>query len=145
MSATHTTTTTTAAAAATNRCLTTLLLPTRREIMIPYNIVGPQKLRRLAELVTTFPSASISVSADSQEVIDGLAFAARHAQRLRGYQTVREQSAWDGWGASTGAGPAPAGVAIGVLIELDSGSARTGAQSPREAVDLAAAVVRAGP
>ena len=104
------------------------------DVMIPYNIVGPQKLRRLAELICGYPHATICVSADSHAVVAGLAKAVRHANRLRTYQlaNLREDH--------SAAGPNRAGLSIGVLVELDSGSKRCGAQSPREAVDLAAAI-----
>ena len=61
------------------------------DVMIPYNIVGPQKLRRLAELICGYPHATICVSADSHAVVVGLAKAVRHANRLRTYQLANKR------------------------------------------------------
>ncbi len=104
------------------------------DVLIPYNIVGAQKLRRLAELMCGYPDATISVSADSHEVVVGLAKAVQHANRLRTYQLANLRE------AHSAAGPGRAGLTLGVLVELDSGSRRCGVQSPRAAADLAAAI-----
>jgi D-serine deaminase-like pyridoxal phosphate-dependent protein len=104
------------------------------DLLIPYNIVGAHKLRRLAELMCGFPDATISVSADSHEVLVGLTKAVRHANRLRTYQLANLRE------THSASGPGRAGLTIGVLVELDSGTKRCGVQTPREAVALSAAI-----
>jgi D-serine deaminase-like pyridoxal phosphate-dependent protein len=76
-----------------------------RDIFLPYNIVGRQKLDRLATLASY---CTLSVTADSAEVIDGLATRFRNEPRP-----------------------------LTVLIECDTGGGRCGAQSPQQAADLA--------
>jgi len=75
-----------------------------RDIQIPYNIVGARKTRRLAALAR---QAQLSVTVDSQAVLDGIAAAAQSAA-----------------------------VDIDVLVELVSLGQRTGT-SPADAVALA--------
>ena len=77
-------------------------------------------MRRLAELMCGYPDATISVSADSRDVVVGLARAVRHANRLRTYQLANLRE------AHSAAGPGRAGLTIGVLVELDSGTKRCG-------------------
>jgi D-serine deaminase-like pyridoxal phosphate-dependent protein len=78
------------------------------DILIPYNIVGQQKLNRLSRLARR---SSVTVSLDSLPVAEGLS----------------RKMARDG-------------AQIGVLIEVDTGAARCGVQSPDEAVSLVQAV-----
>lgn len=81
-----------------------------RDILIPYNIVGPIKLERLTRLVRR---ATITVAADSEDVARGLSDQARRD-----------------------------GVTIPILIELDTGGRRCGAQSPEDAQALARTITR---
>ena len=74
------------------------------DIQIPYNIVGARKTARLAELARR---AKLTVTVDSQLVIDGIAAAAQQA-----------------------------GVDINMLVELVSLGERTGT-SPEDALELA--------
>jgi D-serine deaminase-like pyridoxal phosphate-dependent protein len=75
------------------------------DIFLPYNILGPDKLARLAAL---HARVTMSVTADSATVIEGLA------------RTFTDPSH-----------PLP------VLVECDTGMGRCGVQSPAEALDLA--------
>jgi len=75
------------------------------DIFLPYNILGPQKLARLSALMRR---VSIRVTADSKVTVDGLAEAAKSANRE-----------------------------LTVLVEFDTGAARCGVQTPAEAVALA--------
>jgi D-serine deaminase-like pyridoxal phosphate-dependent protein len=79
------------------------------DIFIPYNIVGPRKLQRLVRLAQ---QVRLSVTADSEFVINGLSAAADAA-----------------------------GIILTVLVEFDTGAERCGVQSPREAAALAALIV----
>jgi D-serine deaminase-like pyridoxal phosphate-dependent protein len=81
------------------------------DLLIPYNIVGAAKLERLMALAR---GNTISVTADSHVVVQGLS-AAAHA----------------------------AGLHLGVLVECDTGMGRCGVQTPHEAADLARAIARA--
>ncbi len=74
------------------------------DIQIPYNIVGPRKTRRLANLARR---ADVTVTVDSQPVIEGIAQAAQAA-----------------------------GVTINALVELVSLGQRTGARA-QDALKLA--------
>ncbi len=74
-------------------------------ILIPYNIIGAAKLERLAALAQ---KVSLSVSADSAAVVEGLSAACAHQVR-----------------------PLP------VLVECDTGAGRCGVQTPAAAADLA--------
>jgi D-serine deaminase-like pyridoxal phosphate-dependent protein len=76
-----------------------------RDIFLPYNILGEAKLERLANLAREI---TISVTADSDTTVRGLAPAMRRA-----------------------------GLTLPVLVEFDSGEARCGVQSPRAAAELA--------
>ena len=76
-----------------------------RDIFLPYNILGEAKLERLAYLARR---VSISVTADSEVTVRGLAGAAQRA-----------------------------GLTLPVLVECDTGGKRCGVQSPQEAADLA--------
>ena len=76
-----------------------------RDIFLPYNIVGEAKLERLMRLAHR---ARLSVTADSEATVRGLAGAARRA-----------------------------GLRLPVLVEFDGGAARCGVQSPHEAAELA--------
>lgn len=75
------------------------------DIFIPYNIVGAAKLNRLMALAAR---ATISVTADSAVVCEGLSAAAQIA-----------------------------GLTLTVLVECDMGAERCGVQSPQQAADLA--------
>ena len=75
------------------------------DIFIPYNILGERKLERLMHLARR---ATISVTADSETTVRGLATAARGAQ-----------------------------LTLPVLVEFDSGMGRCGVQTPEEAATLA--------
>jgi D-serine deaminase-like pyridoxal phosphate-dependent protein len=75
------------------------------DLLIPYNILGQQKLDRLMALAR---QAHITVAADSDVVVHGLSEAA-HA----------------------------AGLTLGVLIEVETGSNRTGVTTAEEALHLA--------
>ena len=76
-----------------------------RDVFIPYNLVGDARLERLSALLAR---ATLSVTADSATVVEGLARAARRA-----------------------------GVPLTVLVEFESGGARCGVQTPAEAAGLA--------
>ena len=81
-----------------------------RDILIPYNIIGAQKLARLVALARTSASSvesdtRLTVAADSEYTVQGLAEVA-----------------------------AEAGVTLGVVVELDRG--RTGVGSPMAAAAL---------
>jgi D-serine deaminase-like pyridoxal phosphate-dependent protein len=75
------------------------------DIFLPYNIVGAAKLARLMALARR---VKLSVTADSEVVVRGLAAAAEAA-----------------------------GVSLPVLVEFDTGMQRCGVQSPAEAAALA--------
>jgi D-serine deaminase-like pyridoxal phosphate-dependent protein len=75
------------------------------DIFLPYNLLGAAKLDRLMRLLRR---AKISVTADSEVTVRGLADAARLADQT-----------------------------LTVLVEFDSGMARCGVQSPDEAAALA--------
>jgi D-serine deaminase-like pyridoxal phosphate-dependent protein len=75
------------------------------DIFIPYNILGEAKLERLMNLARR---VHMSVTADSDVTVRGLATAAQRA-----------------------------GVLLPVLVEFDAGMARCGVQSPEAAADLA--------
>ena len=75
------------------------------DIFIPYNIIGESKLTKLMALAKR---VTISVTADSANVINGLSGAAQRA-----------------------------GLVLPVLIECDTGAHRCGVQSPQEAAELA--------
>jgi D-serine deaminase-like pyridoxal phosphate-dependent protein len=81
-----------------------------RDIFLPYNLLGRPKLERLAGLLRR---ASMSFTADSELVVQGLAGAARQA-----------------------------GVELPVLVEFDGGMGRCGVQTPQQAADLARAIAR---
>lgn len=76
-----------------------------RDVLITYNIVGEAKLRRLKALAE---KVTLSVTADSKAVVDGLSAAFRDA-----------------------AGP------LAVLVECDTGAHRCGVASPADAEALA--------
>jgi len=76
-----------------------------RDIFIPYNIIGESKLTRLMNLAKKI---SVSVTADSTYVVEGLSRAAKQADLI-----------------------------LTVLVECDTGAHRCGVQSPRAAADLA--------
>jgi len=80
------------------------------DIFIPYNLVGPAKLKRLVALARR---VRVSVAVDSALVAEGISVAA-----------------------------ATAGVAVPLLVECDTGAARTGVQSPAEALALAQRIAR---
>lgn len=81
------------------------------DILLTYNILGAPKLARLKELAK---QCQLTVVADNQMVIDGLAEAFAGGPPLR------------------------------VLVECDSGGGRCGVQTPDEAVKLAETIDRAG-
>lgn len=76
-----------------------------RDIFLPYNLIGAAKLDRLMRLSRR---AQISVTADSDVVVRGLAAAAREAD-----------------------------TPLTVLVEFDTGGGRCGVQTPGQAADLA--------
>ena len=80
-----------------------------KDILIPFNIVGPTKVERLIRLVRR---ATLTVAVDSEETARGIA----------------EQAQAEG-------------VEVRVLLELDTGGKRCGAQSPQEAQALARTIV----
>ena len=75
------------------------------DIFLPYNILGEAKLERLMNLARR---VRMSVTADSDVIVRGLAMAAQRAA-----------------------------VTLPVLVEFDSGMARCGVQSPAAAAELA--------
>ena len=77
------------------------------DVLIPYNIVGKPKLRRLSQLIRS-NKATITVAADSAATVKGLS----------------EQAAQDG-------------CTIRVIVELDTGGGRCGVQTPPAALELA--------
>lgn len=81
------------------------------DILITYNIIGAQKLTRLQALARRI---TLSVTADSDTVIDGLSEAFQDA-------------------------PGP----LSVLVECDTGAHRCGVTSPQAAVGLAQAIDKA--
>jgi len=76
-----------------------------KDIFIPYNIIGESKLTRLMALAQR---VTVSVTADSAYVIQGLSLAAQKA-----------------------------GITLTVLIECDTGLHRCGVQTPQAAAELA--------
>ena len=80
------------------------------DIFMPYNIIGSSKHRRLTALARR---AMISVTADSDFVVDGLSSAFERESRP-----------------------------LTVLVECDTGAHRCGVQSPGEAAALAARIAR---
>jgi len=81
-----------------------------QNIFIPYNILGGAKLERLMALVR---AGQISVTADSEYTVNGLAVAAKKA-----------------------------GQQLSVLVEFDTGGARCGVQTPAQAAELAKHIQR---
>ena len=79
-------------------------------VLVPYNIVGAPKLERLTALLRR---ATVSVSIDDAELLEGLDSAA-----------------------------AAAGNELGVLVDCDTGLGRTGVATPEAAVELAAQIAR---
>src|SRR5215210_1375930 len=75
------------------------------DIFVPYNILGAAKLKRLMHLAQR---VRMSVTADSDVTVHGLATAAQRA-----------------------------GLTLPVLVEFDTGMARCGVQSPQAAAELA--------
>ena len=82
------------------------------DILIPYNIVGPRKVERLARLIGE-GGATVVVAADSETTIEGLS-----------------------------QGAAAAGCTVRVIVELDTGSGRCGVQTPAAALLLAQQIDR---
>ena len=82
------------------------------DIFLPYNLVGASKLMRLAELMS---HATIRVTADSAETVQGLNQAAKRA-----------------------------GKPLTVLVEFDCGMGRCGVQTPDEAAHLARLIHASG-
>jgi len=80
------------------------------DLLLPYNVVGGRKLEQLALLLRR---ADVSVTADDERLLPGLA----------------------------GAG-ADAGREVGVLVDCDTGLGRTGVGSPEAAAALGAAIAR---
>ena len=79
------------------------------DILVPYNIVGAEKLERLGALAAR---ATVTVSVDDEALLGGLAASARGTGEL------------------------------GVLVDCDTGLARTGVATPERAALLAGAVAR---
>jgi D-serine deaminase-like pyridoxal phosphate-dependent protein len=78
-----------------------------KDILIPYNIIGAAKLKRLSRLIQE-ADATLTLSADNETVVAGLS----------------SQAARDG-------------LTIRVLVEMDSGMGRCGTQSPQQTLELA--------
>jgi D-serine deaminase-like pyridoxal phosphate-dependent protein len=81
-----------------------------KDIFMPYNILGAAKLERLMHLTRR---VTMSVSADSEITVAGLAAAARQE-----------------------------GAVLPVFVEFDTGTGRCGVQTPQEAADLAQSIAR---
>lgn len=81
-----------------------------RDIFLPYNIIGARKLERLMRLARR---VNLSVTADSEFTLRGLAVAAQAE-----------------------------GLELETLVEFDSGLGRCGVQTPQEAADLARLIAR---
>ena len=79
------------------------------DILVPYNIVGAEKLERLGALAAR---AKVTVSVDDEALLAGLAASVRGTSEL------------------------------GVLVDCDTGLARTGVATPERAALLAGAVAR---
>ena len=77
------------------------------DILIPYNIVGAPKMRRLTELVKS-GRTTLTVAADSAATVEGISAAA-----------------------------AAAGCTVRVIVEMDTGGGRVGVQSPEATLELA--------
>jgi D-serine deaminase-like pyridoxal phosphate-dependent protein len=84
-------------------------------VLITNEVVGPRKLRALADLARRYPQARLGVCVDDAEVVRQLA---RHCDELD--------------------------ARLDVYIELDVGQARCGVATPEEAVPLARAIVAHG-
>ena len=82
------------------------------DILIPYNIVGPIKVKRLSGLIQR-GTCRLTVAADSSATVEGLS-----------------------------AGVAGGGCTLPVVVELDTGGGRCGAQTPAAALDLAQLIDR---
>lgn len=80
------------------------------DLFIPYNIIGGQKLDRLVALARR---AKVSVTADSEYVVNG------YADSVKGTT-----------------------LQLPVLIEVDTGAKRAGVQTPEQAADLARFISR---
>lgn len=78
-----------------------------QDILIPYNIVGPLKVRRLTDLIRR-GICRLTVAADSRATVEGLA-----------------------------AGALEAGCTVRIVVELDTGGGRCGVQCPADALALA--------
>lgn len=81
------------------------------DILIPFNIIGKQKLERLTALAT---QTRLTVAADSEYTVQGLAEAAQKA-----------------------------GVTLGVIVEVECGMNRTGVATPQGATELAKKIDKA--
>lgn len=81
-----------------------------RDILITYNIIGEARLERLMNLTRR---VCMSVTADSEFIVQGLSTAAQHE-----------------------------GTNLTVLIEFDTGLGRCGVQTPQEAAALAKIILR---
>jgi D-serine deaminase-like pyridoxal phosphate-dependent protein len=81
------------------------------DILIPFNIIGKQKLERLTALAT---QTRLTVAADSEYTVKGLAEAAQKA-----------------------------GVTLGVIVEVECGMNRTGVATPQGAAELAKKIDKA--
>ena len=79
------------------------------DILVPYNVVGAEKLERLGALAAR---ATVTVSVDDEALLAGLAASVRGTREL------------------------------GVLVDCDTGLARTGVATPEHAALLAGAVAR---
>ncbi|MEE2657497.1 MAG: alanine racemase [Candidatus Latescibacterota bacterium] len=82
-------------------------------ILIPYNLVGAPKLRRLTDLLSRFPTLTLTVAADSATTVKGISVAAEAA-----------------------------GCTVPLIVEMDIGSHRCGVQSPAAALELAQLIDR---
>lgn len=82
------------------------------DILVPYNIVGAPKMRRLTELVKS-GRTTLTVAADSAATVEGIS-----------------------------AGAAAAGCTVRVIVEMDTGGGRVGVQSPEATLELARLIDR---
>lgn len=78
------------------------------DILVPYNLVGQNKVDRLVALLRTYPQLKLTLAADSTDTADGISAAI-----------------------------AAAGLQLDLLVEMDTGSHRCGTQSPQQTVELA--------
>ena len=81
------------------------------DFFLPYNLVGPAKLRRLRVFLDRYPNIELSLTCDGELVAEGLNMVAR--------QTRRDLKVW---------------------VECDAGLGRAGVPQPGQALDLARSI-----